>query len=280
MKRNAQIHKRKIADLKEHPRQHELVGDLPEHKLAAIAADMKKHGLEHPVEILADGTIVAGHQRVLAAKLLGWTEIDVVVRTDLEEAGDAAVLAYLIRDNLYRRQMTGLALAHAIQALMEVQEGRNLRVEQVKAEIGKQLNLDVRSVNRYLLLLRAVKEVQQFYEQGKLSLTDAGKVAQMAESTQRTIAERIRNGEAGKAVLADYLRTRTDASDGVGGAFTTFTNAMRRGRSLLSGRVPEIWEGHLIGEIGGLEATQKLIESMLKRATACQRKTGKQKDAA
>src|ERR1700677_2926106 len=86
----------KICKLKDHPSQHTIFGDLTNEELETLAENMKKHGLHDPVEILSDGTIIAGHQRVRAAKTLGWTEIDVVVRDDLEEAGPAAVEAYFI----------------------------------------------------------------------------------------------------------------------------------------------------------------------------------------
>ena len=67
-----------------------MFGDLGAAELAALAEDMETHGLRHPVEVLPDGTIVAGYQRVRAARRLGWREIDAVVRLDLAALGDAA----------------------------------------------------------------------------------------------------------------------------------------------------------------------------------------------
>ena len=60
-------------------------------EIEALARDMDENGLRDPVEVLPDGTLVTGHQRVRAAGLLGWEEIDVVVRHDLADRGDAAV---------------------------------------------------------------------------------------------------------------------------------------------------------------------------------------------
>ena len=34
----------------------------------------------NPLQVLPDGTIISGHQRVRAAKLLGWSHIEAVVR--------------------------------------------------------------------------------------------------------------------------------------------------------------------------------------------------------
>jgi ParB-like chromosome segregation protein Spo0J len=106
---NEQRSKWNLKMLHEHLRQAAMFGDLPEEEIRALAEDMARNGQRQPVEIRPDGTIIAGHQRVLAAKLLGWTEIDVIVRYDLEEQGDAAVEAYFVGDNLFRRQLSPLA---------------------------------------------------------------------------------------------------------------------------------------------------------------------------
>src|SRR5688572_12633190 len=89
-----------IRKLKPHPRQAGTFPDLSEADLAALTADMKANGLQHPVEILPDGTILAGHQRFLAAKALGWKTIDVIIRHDLAAGGEKAATAYFISDNL------------------------------------------------------------------------------------------------------------------------------------------------------------------------------------
>src|SRR5215510_5112745 len=90
-----------IEDLKNHPRQAEFFRGLSDAELRNLAEDMKP-GLRVPIEILPDGTIIMGHQRVRAARLLGWERIDAVIRYDLEEQGEAAVLELLIKDNLDR----------------------------------------------------------------------------------------------------------------------------------------------------------------------------------
>lgn len=47
--------------------------------LRALADSIERHGLLHPVVVLADGTLVAGHRRFEAVKLLGWTEVPTTV---------------------------------------------------------------------------------------------------------------------------------------------------------------------------------------------------------
>ena len=102
-----------IASLKPHPRQAKLFHDATEEEIKELAESMANNGLDHPVEILPDGTIVAGHQRVKAAQKLGWKSIRCWVRNDLAKAGEEAVECRLIEDNVIRRQLTKLDEARA-----------------------------------------------------------------------------------------------------------------------------------------------------------------------
>src|SRR5262245_10706578 len=111
----------KINKLRDHPRQAELFGDLSEPELVALAEDMKANMLRDPILILPNGTIICGHQRVRAARLLGWLEIEAVVRTDLEAAGEAAIETLFLSDNLLRRHLSPLARAKCIKELVELE---------------------------------------------------------------------------------------------------------------------------------------------------------------
>jgi ParB-like chromosome segregation protein Spo0J len=71
MAKHQQVERWKISRLKARPQQAAIFGDVSAAELDALAADMTEHGQRDPVEILPDGTIAAGHQRVRAAKKLG-----------------------------------------------------------------------------------------------------------------------------------------------------------------------------------------------------------------
>jgi hypothetical protein len=63
---------RLLADLRPHPsnyRRH------PEHQVVVLRESLRTHGQQKPVVITPDGTILAGHGLVEAARLEGWTEI-------------------------------------------------------------------------------------------------------------------------------------------------------------------------------------------------------------
>src|SRR5262245_41952849 len=107
----------KIADLSTHPRQTEVFGDLPEDKILELAADLERNGQKTPIEVTPDYVIICGHQRVRAAELLAWTEIQAVIRDDLAGEGDASVFEQLVKDNLNRRHLDQLSQARCYQAL-------------------------------------------------------------------------------------------------------------------------------------------------------------------
>ena len=100
---------REIAALRPHPRNYRR---HPEHQLAILRESLRVHGQQKPVVITPDGTILAGHGLVEAARAEGWTEIACHVydgpypeaflamdnrASDLAE-DDEAALAALLRD--------------------------------------------------------------------------------------------------------------------------------------------------------------------------------------
>ena len=107
--KNVPVETRKVSELRPHPRQRELFGEPAEDVVATLARSIAADGLMHPIEILPDGTIVAGHTRLAAVEQLGWKEVPCVVLHDLAAEGEEAILRYLIRDNVQRRQMTQVA---------------------------------------------------------------------------------------------------------------------------------------------------------------------------
>jgi len=109
-----------IADLKPHPKQAEFFNDLPDVELQNLMASIERNGLEQPIEILPDATIIKGHQRLLACTQLGWTEVPVRIRDDLV-GNDAEVEYELISDNVDRRQLDPVDIAICCKRLQQLE---------------------------------------------------------------------------------------------------------------------------------------------------------------
>lgn len=65
-------------------------------QIRKIAASIERYGFVNPVLIDAENGIIAGHGRVEAAKILGWTEVPTL---RVEHLSDAEKRAYILADN-------------------------------------------------------------------------------------------------------------------------------------------------------------------------------------
>jgi hypothetical protein len=202
-----------IDALKPHPRQAVLFGDISELELAALAADIAENGLKVPIDILSDGTIIAGHQRVRAVALLKRTEILAIVRHDLDAvAADKA----FIQDKLLRFHMGPMALARCCKTLIEIESSnddaverpqqRRLNRETLAARL-KSLSCRVsgRTVDRYLALLKLPRAVQDAIDAKRLPMAATSKILCLRPDALDRLAERCRT-KAPRAELLALLR--------------------------------------------------------------------------
>jgi ParB-like chromosome segregation protein Spo0J len=209
---------------------------------------------------------------VRAAKRLGWTEIVVVVRADLDAAGPAAAEAFVITSNSDRRQLSLLGRARCLQRLVEIECGRPIdrlaptRKEEIKATIGERMGLTARSVNRYLSVLQTPREVQAAFDEGAISLVAAGKVAQLERRQQQSIAKRIAAGESAQEVVAEALRGNTGEAESVDASFSRLRKAVKREVTRLAGHVREINPKQLARCCGELRAAADFFRHLAEAA--------------
>jgi ParB family chromosome partitioning protein len=92
-----------------------------------LAASIQAYGLLQPLVVrVRDGKyeVIAGHRRLEAVRLLGWTELAVVVR---EEADDDAYLLTLV-ENLQRDDLTPREEAAALEVLLRERHWSTVQV--------------------------------------------------------------------------------------------------------------------------------------------------------
>ena len=127
--------------------------------LSELAASIARHGVLQPIVVSADRDgyeLVAGHRRVLAARLAGKTTIPAVVR---EEVGDRLELALI--ENLQRSDLNAIETARAYKLLMETYD---LTQEQLAERLGKSRS----SVANMLRALSAPQALQDAVIEGKI----------------------------------------------------------------------------------------------------------------
>lgn len=209
-----EIVKWKIKDLRQHPRQAAFFYDLPFHLLRDLAQDIEARGLKDPVEILPDGTIVCGHQRTRAGIQLGWEEIDVWINHDLAAQGELAIEQRLIEDNLVGRKMDRLDQVRCYRRLHDIapetpdQSRRSHQLGRLRDVVGKRLNMSGRTLERYIRVLDAPREVQDAFRSGGISLVNASKVAGLPREAQEQLVADLRAGSSPKQAVAARLGGR------------------------------------------------------------------------
>jgi hypothetical protein len=192
--------------LQPHSQQAVLFHDLDGPDFDVFVASMKR-GLDVPIEITPDGIIIDGHQRVRAARELGWTQITVWIRDDL--AGNQASIDHRhVRANLNRRQLDRLDRARLAMKLFELERGRRRSSltesdrEELRDWVGRQIGLSGRNAQRYINIVDTPMVVQKAFSLGRLPLVEADKFSRLDRPTQQRIAKEIEEGGDPKKVVA------------------------------------------------------------------------------
>lgn len=212
-----------------HPQQAETYGDLSEASLATLRQSMQAEGQRDPIVVLppdnAAGlppyTVLDGHQRLEAARQLGWTTVRATIRHDLVDAEEAVVRQTFLRFNFERRQLTPM---HQAMIIMERYEARVGRPRQrfnsddwqaVEAQIAGQLDLSSRNALRYMRVLNTPRAIQIAVRDRRLNkLTLAERIETLPKPKQEELAEAIEqidDPKAAKALVESYFPVQSKA---------------------------------------------------------------------
>ena len=114
------------------PNRHQPRATFDAEGLSELAASIRAHGVLQPIVVSKDGDgyeLIAGHRRVLAARLAGRTTIPAVIRG---ESNDRLELALV--ENIQRTDLNAIETARAYKLLMETYD---LTQEQLAERLGK-----------------------------------------------------------------------------------------------------------------------------------------------
>ena len=255
----------KLSDLKPHPL-NSIFSDRTEAEIQELADDLAARGQQHPIDTLPDGTIVGGHQRVLAAQRNEWATIRCRVRYDLERAGADAVEQYLLRDNFNRRQLNPLEQARIYRRLKVLAKEAGKRGKgDVRDYIAKRSNKSGRTLDRWAHLLDAPIEVQNAVIGGKLKLLDGCRVVDLPAEVQANIARRIQGGQDSYQVVKGYLGRKKTSPVNVGTLLSRFVRDLNRHIEPLNARVDELESCQWATSLSTLQDAHKLIGRLCER---------------
>jgi ParB/RepB/Spo0J family partition protein len=197
----------RIADLRPHPRQDALFGDLTGPSFDFLVEDIRRNGLRQPIEILEDRTIVCGHQRVRAATILGWPEVDAIV---LEVTDDGEIERRMIEDNLARRTLGPVGLARIYRELKLSACDKKIGVStgDLRDHLARLMGRgrSGRTLDRYERILDAPREIQDAVDAGSVPRSMAERAIALSEADRSSLVAEIQAGGHPSEVLAAYLR--------------------------------------------------------------------------
>jgi ParB family chromosome partitioning protein len=127
--------------------------------LSELAASIRRHGLLQPIVVSRNGDryeLIAGQRRVLAARLAGRSTIPAVIRDDVDDRLELALV-----ENLQRTDLNAIEAARAYRLLMETYD---LTQEQVAERLGKSRS----AVANALRTLSAPQPLQDAVLEGKI----------------------------------------------------------------------------------------------------------------
>jgi len=161
--------------------------DFPEDSLAELADSIRASGVVQPILVRRNASaegryqLVVGERRWRAARLAGLEVVPAIIR----ELTDEDALELALTENLLRKDLNPLEVAHAYQALVEK---FHLNHEQVAERLG----INRSSVTNTLRLLRLPPVVQEMISRDEITYGHARALLSLnSEAAQVQLASRI-----------------------------------------------------------------------------------------
>jgi ParB family chromosome partitioning protein len=155
-------------------------------QLRSLADSIRRHGVLQPVVVRRAGEryeLVVGERRWRASREAGLETLPAIVA----DFTDRARLEIALVENVQRRDLNPIELAHAFRALGEAGS--------TQQEIGERVGLDRSTIANHLRLLDLSQEMQADIESGRISAGHAKALLQVANPERRRhLRDRVVSG--------------------------------------------------------------------------------------
>lgn len=191
------------------PGRHQMRRHFDPDAIAGLAESIRQSGVIQPVVVRAQESgyeLLAGERRWRAAQQAGLHSVPAVIRDDVSD--DEALILGLV-ENLQRESLNPMETAHGLKVLAEQMQ---LTHEQAAQRIGKSRVY----VTNFLRLLNLCPQVQQWLDQGQLSMGHARALAGIPQSHQPRWAQDCIQGQWSVRQLELRLRKPPTQSAKVG----------------------------------------------------------------
>ena len=163
---------RPVAELRANPLNPR--GDVAPASVEDLAASIAAQGILQPLLITPDGTVVAGHRRLAAARLVGLREVPVIERklTETEQ------IEIMLVENIQREDLSPLQEARAYRRLLD-EGGSTL------ADVSRRVGVTTSRVQSRLVILTLDPAVQEMYGRNELPTSIAAALAKVVDGPQQ-----------------------------------------------------------------------------------------------
>lgn len=168
-------------------------------RISELADDIRIRGLDNPLIVrkMPDGNyqIIAGHNRFLAIKQLGWTRVPVSVK----ELSDSEAAIYLVQSNLLQRtniKESEKVKAYSLKAKALKKQGQKLDSKYSSIDIISQSeSIKPRTLSRYITCAALNQDLLDLMDQKKISLNIGEQLSKLNNEQQLQVANFIINNE-------------------------------------------------------------------------------------
>ncbi len=231
-------------------------------RLNDMVENVREHGILTPVIVLKTDTgyeMLAGHNRMNAAKIVGIDEIPAIVKEGLTEK---EAYVYVIETNMLQRSFSELSVSEKAAVLAErydkvlSQGKRNDIINELteldgtcghgvhksRDDIGEDYGMSGRSAARLMRVNHLVPELKEKVDSGELSFVAGVGLSYLSEEEQRLT---LQNDSMPDAEQVKILRA--DAGSLTKEKVAAVVNAPQKVKSV-SIKIPEIWrEKYFVG---------------------------------
>lgn len=168
-------------------------------RISELADDIRIRGLDNPLIVrkMPDGNyqIIAGHNRFLAIKQLGWTRVPVSIK----ELSDSEAAIYLVQSNLLQRtniKESEKVKAYSLRAKALKKQGQKLDSKYSSIDIISQSeSIKPRTLSRYITCAALNQDLLDLMDQKKISLNIGEQLSKLNNEQQVQVANFIINNE-------------------------------------------------------------------------------------
>ncbi|MCB5230606.1 MAG: ParB/RepB/Spo0J family partition protein [Candidatus Cloacimonas sp.] len=167
-----------------HPNPYQPRHRFDEEKLQELSNSLKENGMIQPVIVTkrmdSEYELIAGERRLEAAKLAGFTEIPVIIRS----VSPQEQLQYALIENIQRENLNPIEEAKAYNQLSE-------EFSLTHNEIAQLMGKERTTITNSIRLLKLPEPVQDHLSEGRISPGHARAILQLEEENQVDFAAKV-----------------------------------------------------------------------------------------